>query len=173
MLACVIALIGLNSLVFVVLTYENGTCQPRLEHIIFWEIVWPWIDLGFASVFPFLFICGFNVGIVINLQRSSDKRSKMGGTKGKDSATASMTRMSVIIGITYIVLTWSSSLFNVFVPGWIYEPDQEYKAKLYLIKATCQFLMFSNNGINFYLYVITGTRFRTEFIAMLKTAITK
>ncbi len=115
----------------------------------------PWLIICTYSLFPFLFLFIFNTIIIVHLFRSQRRRLSMHTTETSSGPNLTgMTSILITISVTFLVLTSPRCMFWVF-----YSMFKRYIVDLqkvsYVLSAT-------NHSINFILYCITGTTFRTE-----------
>ena len=104
------------------------------------------------SGIPFCIIFFSNIVILITLARASKIRAQStqgSGIKGQHS----MTIILIAVSITYIILSFPICVYFL-IPGWNYKLET-----LYYVGLFCQYL---NHSINFYIYLLTGSRFRAE-----------
>ena len=115
-----------------------------------------WADLILASLVPFAIITILNCIILWKLHKSSKIRKSSGKRGGKSQR--SMVIMLLATSFTFIILTMPLMIEQLTTPtagmpsGLFFE-----------VAVLCLSL---NNAINFYLYCISGSRFREELKSM-------
>ncbi|XP_074658732.1 putative G-protein coupled receptor 139 [Tubulanus polymorphus] len=167
----VLASIGLNSVVPISLTLTATGCRPKASWTQFW-VYFNVIDMAACSGVPVALLSICNVLIAFKLVRSENYRQKSlyaAHAKSihvinnvKTSVNRSVGVMLVATSIVFLVLTSPIVVLNIVASGWKYSADVRYKGHVTLLYSVFELLTYSNNAINFFLYCITGARFRLE-----------
>ncbi|XP_064630878.1 galanin receptor type 1-like [Lineus longissimus] len=135
----------------------------------FFHFIWQVIDLPFNNGIPFLVIVACNVSILIAVIRGYSHRRELqnpGHCVSEQSARmTSMTFMLTTVSVTFIVLTLPISVFYVVSSFTNLLPVNDLT---WLIHDILTFLSYSNNGINFLLYCLSGSQFRREVCLMFR-----
>lgn len=79
---------------------------------------------------------------------------------------SSMTAMLLTSNCVFILLNCPVQVY-LLNPQWFYYTGRE-GALMGLLWAVVSMLQYSNNGINFFLYCISGSKFRKEFMSLLR-----
>ena len=144
--------------IFTVLT--RTVCDPILpQHIYFYKHVWPWMKLVIGSITPFLIICVSNVAICYRLYKSINTNTQ-GNTTQYKKAFSHNTIVFLAISIAFMVTN---------VPNTVYILTQRFVNFMYRdnswllpVKHSLTLLQHVNCAVNFYLYCLSGSRFREE-----------
>ncbi|XP_076438801.1 C-C chemokine receptor type 7-like [Babylonia areolata] len=146
------------------------------NYISFVSGVFTYIELTIYSVLPFLCLVLGNCVLVRKLFHSvKDIREKLnqGNSEqilARQRTANSVTVTVIVVSIAFIVLTLPVSI-NYILSYFAYEYREvsgyEY-AKAHLTYTVCYLLADSNSAINFYLYCLTGRRFREEFFRVIR-----
>ncbi|KAL8564709.1 hypothetical protein ACOMHN_004202 [Nucella lapillus] len=140
------------------------------EYFTFISKVFISIDTVIYSVLPFTCISLANGVLVWTLRETvrttgQNLAEKQSAAARKKTASSVTWTVLVVCG-AYILLTLPSALDYIFIahfdPTAIVSTPQQ--AKTYLASLIMQMLTFCNNAVNFYLYCLTGTKFRGEFV---------
>ena len=87
----------------------------------------------------------------------------------REKAARSVTLTVIVVSLTFLILTLPVSAF--YVLSYVAKEYNEVKgheyAKLYFFYTLCYLLAMSNSAVNFYLYCLTGRRFREEFLQIM------
>ncbi|CAH1795610.1 unnamed protein product [Owenia fusiformis] len=132
----------------------------------FMGLIWPWIDLCVTSFLPFIIMLVCNTTIIICLVKERNKRLHL--TKLSEQTTNNLrkttgaTIMFITVTFTFLVLTCPLAIYLTFWKYWSKGATPHTKAVLDLAWAIINMLQYTNNGINFYLYCLSGPRFRGE-----------
>ena len=129
--------------------YENIVCK-----------VFPWIYLVLYSFLPVLVLLLFNTLIIVNLAKSKPLFQAM--TKNDQQTRYDHQKLAVcllVISFTWIVTTMPRPLYPFFMekPRTVSE-----QAETVFIRTLCFLLMYVNHAVNFFIYGLTGQRFRME-----------
>ena len=131
--------------------------------------VFPWIDLVVSSFLPSSLLLVGNVLLATTVTRSarlarrltaaptgSDRRSDV-----RQKAASSLTVTLMSLSATYLCLTLPVCIFFIVQP-YIASGDLRYGAWEKLVWAVVNLMWYCNSTVNFYLYCLTGTRFRAQ-----------
>ena len=156
----------------------------------FEQHVRPWLAFALVSLLPFIIISVCNCFIIIallrahrqrsdNLQRSGmaddDDKGKPEGKSAQAQAQA-QTRgavftqtslMCIAASLAFVVCVTPSIVLTMGRHRWIDAGGFTQRA-YFVSRAVMHQLACLNHAVNFFLYCITGQRFRTELIALLR-----
>ena len=171
-------------------TDESGgeyRCSYRKGFKSFMANVRPWIAVALYAFIPIVTVFLLNVLIIfrlIKVKRATEGRvgpmpatsaggppdTTLGNTK---TSLSSMNGMFLSVSIVFLILLTPGILHYATRNYWAKSPEQ--LAASILLTAVFETLSYSNYCINFFLYCLTGRRFRREFLALFtkgKTLIT-
>lgn len=135
-----------------------------------------YLKLASYSLIPFAIILVLNVAIITRLHwrpfllrgRSGDTTSTFSGTSRTESATygrqAKVTYMLAAVSLAWLVLTLP---YAVHALVFILSGSDPWRG---MFRAVSFLLMYTNHAINFYIYCITGKKFRRELEDLSKSA---
>ena len=134
--------------------------------------IWRWVDLALASIIPFTLIMIGNISIISKVIVASSQRSTLSAGSSRKSSGAQqqhesgMTVLLLVVSFVFLISTLPLSMyftfFRYFMSGHAPTPTMR------LLVTLATFLSYVNNCINFYLYIISGKKFRAELMTMLK-----
>lgn len=132
--------------------------------------VWRWVDLALASLIPFTLIIIGNISIISKVILAKSKRrvlSAVGQTRESTlNHESGMTVLLLVVTFMFLLTTLPLSMyftfFRYFMAGGAPTPTMR------LLVTIATFLSYVNNCINFYLYIISGKRFRSELLKMFR-----
>nr|KAG5700513.1 hypothetical protein BaRGS_025225 [Batillaria attramentaria] len=141
------------------------------EYGVFVNNVWNWVDLFASSFVPFGLLVVSNAVLVWKVLasvRAARGRLATGGTEAiaaREKRASSMTVTLICVSISFITLTGPVALWPFVDPyGLNNIPEDFYHfLVMQLVWSACLLLWTCNTSINFYLYCLTGTKFREEF----------
>ncbi|XP_076449118.1 uncharacterized protein LOC143285606 [Babylonia areolata] len=157
---------------------NNYWCTVRYDndaYIFFIENVFTYIELSFYCLLPFIFLLTSNIILIWKLTvsvKAADKHLTQGDSdqvQAHRKAANSVTLTVVAVSVAFVVLTLPTSINfmrNYF--GRFRSALTSYeRATEFFIDAVTGLLGHANHAVNFYLYCLTGRRFREEFIKVL------
>ena len=139
------------------------------EHWEFIHLIWPWIDFIVASLLPFLIIVLSNSAIIGRIVHSTFKRRQHLHSQNNAFSNSKMTTMTAIlltVTLVFFITTAPMAIYMIRNVSQHHQADAEQKAYLKLVWTVLSLLLYTNNVINFLLYLISGRRFRREFTKM-------
>ncbi len=153
---------------FYVTQLVDGTCMPYARKDI-WNQIFMFVSFVFNAVLIFGALIVMN-GFIISAVRG---RSKLLQTMGNAENTSEMTKQqrSVERQITIMLLLVSFLYLILIGPGFVHflqwlvvspTRDPLTYANFVLSYNICQKLFFTNNAVNFFLYCVSGRKFRTD-----------
>ena len=140
-------------------------CATIPEWRYFRYTIRPWIALFTVSIIPFVFILVCNIAIVWAIAKMQKLSKQM--TQGKDDSSnvKQLTTMCLSVSFTFLVLV--TPAISVLVARKYWVKTSHDKAIDYLLSKVSNLLIFVNNCTNFFLYSLTGTKFRLELKKMM------
>ena len=136
----------------------------------FFDRVWPSVSTVLSSFAPFVLLISANVVLVMRV-RQALKEARQTLTAGstdqlkvRQQKTFSMTLTLLCVSVAFLVLTSPLCLFSVVRLTGVHavsnNTDVNQAAGDYLAEAIGNVLALANNAINFYIYILTGSRYR-------------
>ena len=159
-------------------TYESEIrCSTAGEYRYFFVTIWSWVDLLIFSLLPWLCLVVSNTLLVLKLNVSVREAEVSLGSGQADriddrkKKAKSITVTLIAVSTAFLVLTFPMSLVQIlsFV-NWmngIFHILSSSRAIYYLNQISFP-LWYTNSSINFYVYCLTGTKFRKEVKRMLR-----
>ena len=131
--------------------------------------VFPWIDLVVSSFLPSSLLLVGNVLLATTVTRSARLAGRLTAaptgsdrrTDVRQKAASSLTVTLMSVSVTYLCLTLPVSIFFVLQP-YVAWGDARRSAWTELVWALVNLMWYCNSTVNFYLYCLTGTRFRAQ-----------
>ena len=128
--------------------------------------------LCIRSVIPFTILIVSNSMIIFKINKFKAKRKAMTtshGNYGSAEDSDSMTPMLISISILFLITQTPYLITNNIIYRMnVDDHSEDYMAKIYLFDTFCRFLTFVNNVANFFCYCISGKKFKSELVTMVK-----
>ena len=130
---------------------------------------WYWVSFTLDFLAPFTVIFTGNTLIMIRLTIAAARRSK--STQSDKGRLSSTTMMLVAVGVAYFITMTPQNVYRLGLAygAWPNRPEPAY-ARLQLVIAVNFLLLYGNSAINFLLYCLAGSRFRSTLIMMFRGA---
>ncbi|XP_076464754.1 galanin receptor type 3-like [Babylonia areolata] len=135
---------------------------------------WPWVDMALSSLLPFCLLLAGNSLLMWKVTSSVGDVKKLTSTgQGSREAVSQRRRMSTSLNLTLVIL--SATFFLLTSPVCLYlildhyfrfdlmgDGSARHVAATHLGWALTNLLWYTNSAVNFYLYCLTGSRFRAQ-----------
>ena len=128
---------------------------------------YPVIDSTLYAYLPTIILITANVLIIRRLRRKDKFRQNATLGESSSGRTRKITKMLVSVSLLFLICTGPSCVYEIFVyyvfPGFTTNDlDAFTLIALRFAKYLTEILAFCNHSLNFFLYCLTGQRFRTE-----------
>ncbi|XP_074659843.1 FMRFamide receptor-like [Tubulanus polymorphus] len=161
MLALLIFSLTLNLHMLWTVEWHDRRCMPQKSF--WWDHVWPKIDLCINALIPFVVLMLCNAVIIWKVHESAKKVTKSSSGVTTKSRLNSMTAMLISVNFVFLICNLPLTVYNLD----IFKPNTDHQNAIdWLIWAILNLLMYTNNAANFYIYSISGPRFRGELISL-------
>ena len=137
----------------------------------FMHLVQPWMKLSTYSCVPFIIVLVLNICIIAKVVPGFNaKGHRLAGNAESSRSTnrnvkdSRLTAMLIWVSVSWLVLTAPMMLWTFAAKP---ATDSHSAAKNYLAKTVSFMLMYMNHGLNFYLYCLSGKRFRKALRELL------
>lgn len=155
-------------------------CSMDLYYGDFLTDIWSWVDLIIFSLLPFLLLIESNTIMIWKLT-SFVKNARIALSSGqsdpatiRNSRASSLTLTLIFLSITFLFLTMPYSIFLILYDTLDNKIEDEYDLSIFsFLCAFFHLLWCCNSSVNFYLYCLTGSRFRAEFKNILHSFLRK
>lgn len=136
--------------------------KPSAACEYFEDFVRPWIAFVVVSLLPFCLILLCNVCIIRALLSVRRLRAEHSIVSTSDKSLIQMTAMCLSASFCFLVCITPSILLLIGKPYWKNAPFYE------IAKVINNELVYVNHSINFFLYCVTGKRFRSGITAVCR-----
>ena len=156
-------------------TKDNGSlCHYNIVLPLF--DLYYWLNFVLTFLLPFIFLLSMNVVIIHILRTRSNKNLRMYRNQGQGQNEGQSFRMKnserqiyitlLLVTFGFLVLTTPSKIMPLYVQAFGYGDTPDMFAVFYLFYQLSHKALYTNNGINFFLYIISGQKFRTDLIKL-------
>ena len=149
--------------------YDGAFCVPILLSNNVLSEIYYWLTEILIFVFPFLSLLTMNSAIIHTLRKRSKLKilelESQGQTEGQNVKSKHHEKQVVttLLLVTFVFLILNIPLRTmVFYLNFYTGNTPFYYASLHLLYQAGQKAFYTNHGINFFLYVISGQKFRTD-----------
>ncbi|KAL4220195.1 hypothetical protein ACF0H5_020603 [Mactra antiquata] len=160
----VIEPINYNSTEFEVGYYCSFYSKVDETYLYFLVNIWPYVEACYKFIIPFVILLVCNVIIITAIRRSLRFQQNSNATAGRNASQTRLNVMIVFLSMSFFILV---APLNTFIAiGFYFHPrelnysDVYMKAEYDMVLVIMTLLYYSNNAINFLLYVLWGDKFR-------------
>ena len=135
-----------------------------------------WLSFVINYVLPFVLLLIMNCVIIHKIRNRSNFMIKKNRTH-QDQGQSKMTKMKtsdkqvyailLLVTFGFLILTTPGYLLFLFIMIVDFRASPKMFAGYYLFYNIAQKLHYTNHGINFFFYVISGQKFRTDLMKLL------
>lgn len=145
-----------SPLIFDITLVQKGNitigCWKRTA---FMKEVYPYFKLVTYSIIPFTAVFIMNIVIILVIARKTIEKT----VQNSQNNQYKLIIMLLAVSFAWLLL---STPFSIYPFLFSKEKTPENKARKFLVKTICFLLVYLNSSINFYIYCITGQKFRGE-----------
>ena len=155
----------------------HGRCVLHSDYLPFFQEVWTWVDMLMFSLLPWLCLAVSNSLLIWKL-RFSLREAKLSLGSGQADRINDRNKKATSISITliavstaFLVLTFPMSFYQIITfMFWINGSIRALRSLrvVYYVHQLSYPLWYANSCINFYIYCLTGSKFRREAKQILR-----
>ena len=143
----------------------------------YWNI-YSWLTFVINVILPFILLITMNAFIIHTLKTRSSKQltklvrqgqgRKRGHNAGLKTTEKQIYVTLLLVTFGFLILTTPGNLFHIYslVVGWGDTPGSIARSHLFFQIA--HKTLYTNSGINFFFYVISGHKFRTDLLKLFR-----
>ncbi|XP_045179651.2 neurotensin receptor type 1-like [Mercenaria mercenaria] len=156
------------------LGHPNGhLCYPIGDsYAHFFFNIWHLIQLSVFFLVPLTILMVINISIIIRLliiRRKSQTQvipqALTTAARARKAKNNQITATLIAVNVVYMICVTPLLVFATSYADWVASHGDSYSdAVLELIWAIVNALFYTNNAVNFILYFVSGSRFRTEVV---------
>ena len=152
--------------------YPLGFCGTKGKYAVFLEEIWANVELFLDFLLPIVCILLSNIVLVrklrVSVREASDQlATSETQTVSRAKTVNSVTLQAVGVSCAFIVLTSPVSIYNIMDLTsqftYLTITDLHTFAVIKTMQSVFFMLRYMNYSVNFYLYCLTGSKFRNQF----------
>ena len=144
---------------------KGRECVPYAKTGMYSRIFY-WFDLSLQFVLPSVLLLIMNSVIIHKLRTRSvvttQKQGRESETSQRKSSDTQIFIMLLLVTFGFLILVTPAYVFFLYVILVDFLASPKAFAGYYLFHSVAQIGRFSNHGVNFFFYVISGEKFRTD-----------
>ena len=156
-------------------TKDNGSsCHYNILLPLF--DVYYWLNFVLSFLLPFVFLLSMNVVIIHTLRTRFSKQLMIIRNQGQGQNIGQTLRIKsterqiyvtlLLVTFGFLILTTPSKIMPLYVQTFGYGDTPTMFAVFYLFYQLSQKALYTNNGVNFFLYIMSGQKFRSDLIKL-------
>ena len=175
-----------NSPHMVTSSNQGWQCLPYGEESVMSEkygTLYYWLSFILHYALPFVLLLSMNCVIIHTIRSSAKFRTKLDRVpdnnsegQGQSQGHLPKTKSSenqvyivlLLVAFGFLILTTPGYLLFLFIMVVDFETSAKVYAGFYLFFNVAQKLHYTNHGINFFLYVMSGQKFRKDLMKLFK-----
>ena len=141
--------------------------------------VYYWFSFTISFALPFVLLLLMNCVIIHTLRKRSSVIEKVARKgQGQNQGEGQAPRMQsaerqiyitlLLVTFAFLILLTPAYVFYLYQMFYDYHKSPRDFAVFYLYNSISQKTIYTNNGINFFLYVISGQKFRSDLASLFK-----
>ncbi len=146
-------------------TSEGTSCLPygNFKHIPYTIVqFYYWFSFVSNVCFPFVSLLVMNTVIIKTIRNRFRTDSNDANENQTKNADKQMIRILLLVTFSYLALTTPGYVMFLLATYVNFQASPKLFSDFILLYSVVQKLHFTNNGINFFLYVISGKKFRND-----------
>ncbi|XP_061162897.1 growth hormone secretagogue receptor type 1-like [Saccostrea echinata] len=178
----VICIINVHFLVLAEIQVKNGVpkCAIIPSSSALMHDIWPWIDAAVYSFLPFSILVVLNSVIVHSICKAKKRRIRMMSFNRRSVESPSISKFSkenrkttvmlLALSCAFLLTTLPMNVAIIISSFWNNSVNRTFEelAKLHLVKAIAEMLMYINHSINFLFYCALGEKFRRAMFKIVR-----
>lgn len=145
-------------------SYLGRKCVPFGAHFDETRVkVYYWFHTAIGNMGPFFALISMN-SVIIYKVRNRAKNLNVETDKSQD---AQMTALLLSVSFVFLLLTTPSQVYYLLDMYINFTKTPKDFATFWLIFNIAKHCHFSNSGVNFFLYVLSGSKFRNDLVSLV------
>ena len=149
-------------------SHVNWECVPyALAMATIYGQIYYWMSMLVQFLFPFIFLLTMNSFIIHKIRTRENLTqpttdSKQGENPRNKGSELQVFALLLLVTFTFLILSTPAYCLFLFVMLIDFQKTPKMFALYYLLYNIAHKMSFTSYGINFFLYVISGNKFRTD-----------
>ena len=142
-------------------------CVPYAKNMdtIYGEVYY-WLSFVVNYSFPFVALLIMNSFIINTIRRRQTLLAGKDNDQKRKSSEKQIFIILLLVTFSFLLLTTPTYMLFLFNMIMDFNQSEKSKADFQLFFAASQRAWYTNNGINFFLYILSGTKFRNDFLKL-------
>ena len=168
-IACIVVISILYNIPHLFLTSHDGwQCLPYGTAMSFtFGVFYYWLSFVVHYALPFVLLLTMN-SVIIHKIRHRSLSTSVRNAKGAKNAESQLFAILLLVTFAFLILTTPGYFLFLFIMFVNFFETAQLFAGYYLLYSVAQKLHVTNHGINFFLYVISGQKFRTDLVNLFR-----
>lgn len=135
-----------------------------------------WLFFALSSIIPCGGVLLMNIVMAVRMLQASRTTAKLSEDEKKTGVSRQsrkVTLMLMTVSVAFLVLVTPGPVFYLYLTYWNYRASTEQTALYYLLRETVNAFINADHAINFFLYFLSGTKFRESFLDMFRRSVKK
>ncbi len=145
-------------------------CDAMVKHAHYFTTVHPWVDQAIFAWIPSVSILTANVIIIMFLIRHTQSNTAQQINRKEQ---VKLTYMLLVVSFFFTATTLPSGLYYGFAPIYLYDGPSEALGPHNVTWTVLTCITHLNYSCNFFLYILSGRRFRQEAINFFRCGFVK
>ena len=163
----IVVLIFINLHLFWSLHFKDGICKYATGWEV-WEDTWQWIDMAIYCFLPFTILLLSYLMIIKQLVHLNGQRNRSFRIRQRNGI-AKNTPMFLAVTFTFLILTSPIGIVQIGYYHFFPDEGKLTQSRYILTFAIVNLLYYLNNASNFFLYCLSGRKFRKALLSLIKT----
>ena len=128
-----------------------------------------WLHFTVSFALPFVFLISMNTVIIHTLRKRSQWVTSQGQSQGQSTKNTERQIYIILLLVTFGFLTLTTPAYAMLI--WINftaASTSHFYAAYHLFTNVAEKSYYTNNGINFFLYVMSGKKFRADLMKTIE-----
>ena len=176
-ITCVIMLNILFHIPHLFISDSNGRfcIANRISAVNVYGAIYYWLSLVVSFAFPFVSLLIMNSFIIhtlrqrskMDLTRSDNQGQNEGQHTKSESSETQIFILLLLVTFAFLLLTTPAYVL-IFYMSYYHGNTPQFHAGYHFLHHFGEKTFFTNNGINFFLYVMSGQKFRNDLVKLFK-----
>ncbi|CAG5131820.1 unnamed protein product [Candidula unifasciata] len=170
----ILYMFGVRTVIYNNMSVQINCTMVSDDYLIFFKYINPWIDLCLNCFLPTIIVVVCNICIATrvllrrrNMQQITNNTASMHQSSSVTDRQDNQSRLTIMLfTVTMVFLITTAPVRVLFLfADWLRQQGDAFQL---LVRPGIIMLKYVNNSINFFLYCLTGSKFRNELQNMFR-----